>query len=164
MCLLKRHRETATVMLFVLCCDGAIAQPLTTARQALTIGVMPIVHLRVSGNPGPLIINDVRGGPATVSDGKTSYSIAANIDHLKIVASLKEAMPKGTQLLISMKSSKGISRGVVDISSALSPVDVVTGIRKGAERDQAITYTFAAGTAAGEIESGSRVVVLTLTE
>lgn len=151
-------------MLLVVCCEGAIAQPLNTARQALTIGVMPLVHLQVSGNPGPLIINDVRAESAMVSDDKTSYSMATNVDHMKIVASLREPMPNGTRLLISMKSSKGISRGLVDISNALSPVDVVTGIRKGAERDQAITYTFAAGTTAGEVESGSRIVVLTLTE
>ena len=151
-------------MLLVLCCNGAIAQPLNTARQALTIGVMPFVHLRVSGNPEPLIINDVRGGSAMVSDDKTSYSMATNVDHMKIVASLREPMPNGARMLISMKSSKGVSRGLVDISNALSPVDVVTGIRKGVERDQAITYALTASTAAGEIESGSRVVVLTLTE
>jgi hypothetical protein len=72
-------------------------------------------------------------------------------------------MPAGTTLSIDLQSTRGTSRGRVDISRATSPVEVVTNILRGAERDRRITYYFGAAAEAGEISHASRNVTLTLT-
>ena len=83
---------------------------------------------------------------------------------MKVVASINQQMPTGTQLMVALSSSKGNSVGTVDISNAMSPVNVVTGIRKGTEANQRITYIFAANATVGEIPQESRTITLTLTD
>jgi len=138
----------------------------TTATQALTLEVKPISKISVSGNPNSLLIADFAPGASTtsISDNSTRYDITTNLSSMKIVASISSQMPSGTQLLLRLESGKGSSAGTVDISDALSPVDVVQGIRRGTDTSQPISYVFAADASAGEIIPQSRTITLTLTE
>jgi len=136
-----------------------------SATQSLMLQVKPITKISVKGNPNPLIITDANSGnrPASVVDENTKYSLVTNMDNMKIVASISDRMPAGTKLIIKLASSRSKSVGSVDLSNASTPVDVVTGIRRGSEADQSISYTFAANSDVTEIPAQSRMITLTLT-
>ena len=135
-----------------------------TATQSVTLEVKAISKISVAGSLSPLIIkDDARGSNLTsISDENTKYSLTTNIDNMKIVASINDRMPVGTKLMIKLASSKAASNGTVDLSNAMAPVNVVTGIHKGSEIDQTISYTFAANADVNEISTTSRMVTLTL--
>jgi len=135
------------------------------ATQSVTLQVQAVTKIAVSGNPGAMIITDAIAGSdlTAVSDNSTSYSITTNTDNMKIVGSISAAMPAGTQLTLQLASSKGISLGSMDISNALSPVDLVTGVSKGSDQGQSISYVFSANADVPSIPSDSRVITLTLT-
>lgn len=137
----------------------------SSVTQSVTIEVKPITKISVSGSPNPLIISDAVAGSelTSVSDASTKYSLTTNLDNMKIVASISDRMPTGTKLMVSLSSRKGSSVGLVDLSGALTPVDVVTGISKCSEVNQSINYTFAANADVSQIPTQSRVVTLTLT-
>lgn len=136
-----------------------------TATQSITLEVKPISRISVAGNISPLIINDeVRGTDvSSISDENTNYSLTTNVENMKIVASINNRMPVGTKLMIKLASSKATSGGMVDLSDATAPVNVVTGISKISEKDQTISYTFAANADVNEIPTTSRTITLTLT-
>ena len=137
----------------------------SSATQSVTIEVKPITKISVTGNPNPLIISDAVPGSnlTSVSDANTNYSLTTNLDNMKIVASISGRMPAGTKLMIKLSSSKASSTGLIDLSGAVTPVDVVTGISKCSDVNQSIGYTFAANADVSEISTQSRVVTLTLT-
>lgn len=143
----------------------ALAQTGSSVVQTLNIEVKPITKLAVSGNPGALYITDASAGSdvLSVSDNNSNYSMMTNLDNMKIVASIDNPMPEGTRLMMKLESSKGSSSGLVDVSNAMSPVEVVTALGKGSDLNQSITYTFAANASVGQINVDSRVVTLTLT-
>jgi len=143
----------------------ALAQTGTSVVQTLNVEVKPITKIAVSGNPGALYITDTSAGSdvLTVSDNHSKYSMMTNLENMKIVASINSPMPDGTRLMMKLESSKGLSNGFVDVSSAMSPVEVVSGLGKGSDLDQTITYTFAANASVGQINADARVVTLTLT-
>jgi hypothetical protein len=143
----------------------AFAQTGSSVVQNLTVEVRPITKIAVSGNPGSLFITDAPHGAdvVSVSDNRSRYSMVTNMDNMKIVASISHEMPVGTKLMVKLESSSGLSNGAVDISNARAPVEVVTGLGRGSDLNQAITYTFAANTSVGSISADSRVVTLTLT-
>jgi hypothetical protein len=161
--------KTPSIKLSLIICllipSVALAQKESSVTQTLTIEVKPITKIAVSGNPGALFINDVNSSSdvLTVSDNKSKYSMMTNLDNMKIVASINDPMPSGTRLLLRLESSKGLSDGIVDVSSARGPVEVVTSLGKGSDLNQTITYTFAADASVGQITTDSRVVTLTLT-
>jgi hypothetical protein len=142
-----------------------LAQRESSVTQTLTVEVKPITKIAVSGNPGALLINDMNASSdvLTVSDNNSKYSMMTNLDNMKIVASINDPMPAGTRLLLKLESSKGLSDGLVDVSSARSPVEVVTSLGKGSDLNQTITYTFASDASVGQISTDSRVITLTLT-
>ncbi len=143
-----------------------VAQSGASVVQIVTVEVKPITKIAVNGNPGELTINGLLGDPnvLSVSDNNTRYSMLTNLDNMKIVASISDVMPEGTQLVIKLESSQGVSNGPVDISRARTPINVVTGINRGSVLNQSITYTFAANESVNEIDAQSRVITLTLTE
>jgi hypothetical protein len=145
---------------------AALAQGGSAVVQHLTVEVKPITKMAVSGDPGGLYITDTNAGSdvTTVSDNNSKYSMLTNLDNMKIVASINSAMPAGTKLMVKLESSKGFSNGFVNVSNALSPVEVVTALGKGSDLNQTITYAFAADATAGQINSDSRVITLTLTD
>jgi hypothetical protein len=134
-----------------------------TTTQSVTIEVKPITKIAVTGNPGPLFVTDSGSDGLVVSDNSTKYSMLTNLENMKIVASINGPMPQGTKLMVKLETSAGVSNGFVDVSNASSPVDVVTGINKGADKNQSISYAFAADPSVTQVNSDSRVVTLTLT-
>jgi hypothetical protein len=132
-----------------------------TATQSVILEVKPIAKIFVAGNPNPLIISDEFSG--SVSDDNTKYNIVTNVDNMKIVASINNPMPAGTKLMVKLSSSKATSAGLVDLSNALTPLDVVRGIGRGSDVDQSISYTFAANDNVDNLAIQSRMITLTLT-
>lgn len=161
----NRLTNISKMVLLVLASTGTIwAQAGTSSvTQTLTVEVKPITSLSVTGNPSPLLINDAGSGHVSVTDENTKYSLITNLDDMKIVASINDRIPAGTKLMVKLSSSKAASTGSVDLSSALSPVDVVTGLSKASDMNQSISYTFAANSDVSEIPTQTRVVTLTLT-
>jgi len=159
-------RAFKTSLLLLLCLPiVALAQTSSSVSQSVTVEVRPLTQIAVSGNPGPLFVTDMGSGSdaLTASDNSTKYSMLTNLENMKIVASINGPMPEGTKLMVKLETSAGFSNGFVDVSNASSPVDVVTGISKGSDRDQSITYAFAADPSVTQVNSDSRVVTLTLT-
>lgn len=156
-----------TGIAFVLLIESASAQ--ATATQTLTLSVNAIYKIATSGNPGPMTITTGTAGSdnlTAVTDNSTTYSITQNFGNtVKITANLNTTMPAGYTLKLALGSSKGTSAGSVDISNATSgsAVNVVTGIQKGADATQPISYTFSALASAGTLSSTAKTVTLTLT-
>ena len=151
--------------LLLIAASIACAQGSSVATQSLALEVKPITKIAVSGNPNALIITDALAGSGftSVQDENTTYSITTNMDNMKIVASISNGMPSGTRLQLRLASSAGFSKGMVDISNATSPVDVVTGVGRGNDTNQSIGYFFSANADVAAIPNDSRVVLLTLT-
>jgi hypothetical protein len=142
----------------------SLAQSSSSVTQSVTVEVRPLTQIAVSGNPGPLFVTDIGAGESlTVSDNSTKYSMLTNLENMKIVASINGPMPLGTRLMMKMETSAGQSNGFVDVSNASTPVDLVTGISKGSDRNQSITYAFSADPSVTQVNLDSRVVTLTLT-
>jgi len=157
---------TRSLLSLLLCLPiFALAQTNSSVTQRLTVEVRPITQIAVTGNPGPLFVTDMGSGSGalTVSDNSTKYSMLTNLENMKIVASINGPMPQGTKLMVKLETSAGLSNGFVDVSNASTPVDVVTGISKGSDRNQSITYAFAADPSVMQVNADSRVVTLTLT-
>ncbi len=153
-------------LLLALCSSTLYAQiSSSSASQQVTIEVKPVSKISVSGNPGPLVIQkDVSAAYTnSISDENTKYSLVTNVDNMKIVASINDRMPEGTRLMMKVTNDRASSSGLVDVSNATIPVDVVTGINKGRDVDQLISYTFAANEEVNEIQAQSRTITLTLT-
>ncbi|GJQ20765.1 MAG: hypothetical protein HBSIN02_11200 [Bacteroidia bacterium] len=136
-----------------------------TAQQSVSLEVKAVTKIAVSGNPGSLILSDAVAGASlmSVEDQSTSYSVTTNLDNMKIVVSIDNPMPTGTRLMVNVASTRGFSAGLVDISNATSPVDAVTGISRGSESAQPISYVFAADASVGSVPTQSRTITLTLT-
>ncbi|HTP79086.1 MAG TPA: hypothetical protein VMM57_01640 [Bacteroidota bacterium] len=147
--------------------ESAVAQ--ATATQNLNLAVNAIYKISTSGNPGALTITTGTPGSdnlTSVTDNSTTYSITQNYANtVKITANLDAALSSGYSLSINLASSKGTSAGAVDISNATSgsALSVVTGINRGADAGQMITYSFGANASAGTLSSTAKVVTLTLT-
>lgn len=137
----------------------------SVAAQSVTLQVQAVTKIAVSGNPGAMTITDAVAGSnlTAVADNSTNYSITTNTDNMKIVGSISAPMPAGTQLKIQLASNRGISLGSMDVSNALSPVDLVTGVNKGSDQNQSISYVFSANADVPSIPSDSRIITLTLT-
>jgi hypothetical protein len=158
--------STRTPLLLLLCLPiVALAQTNSSVTQSVTVEVRAITQIAVTGSPGPLFVTDMGPGSdaLTVSDNSTKYSMLTNLENMKIVASINGPMPQGTRLMVKLETSAGLSNGFVDVSNASAPVDVVTGINKGSDRNQSITYAFAADPSVTQVNSDSRIVTLTLT-
>jgi hypothetical protein len=144
---------------------AALAQTGSSVSQRVTVEVKPMTQIAVTGNPGPLFVTDMGSGSdaLSVTDNSTKYSMLTNLESMKIVASINGPMPQGTRLMVKLETNAGLSNGFVDVSNASTPVDVVTGINKGSDRNQSITYAFAADPSVTQVSADSRVVTLTLT-
>lgn len=154
------------MVLSAIALSNVCAQNGNSATQVLMMEVKAISTIAVSGSPNALIIHDFVPGAdqAVAQDENSSYSITTNRENMKVVVSIDQQMPSGTKLMVALSSSKGTSVGTVDISNAMSPLNVITGIRKGIEANQRITYLFAANATAGQVPQESRTITLTLTD
>ncbi len=165
---MKRMIVILTVaVLSVVFVQSAMAQ--ATANQTVTLAVNAVYKIATSGNPGALTITTGTAGVealTSVSDNSTTYSITQNVANtVKVTAHMDAVLGAGYSLLLNLASTKGTSAGDVDISNALSgsAVDIVTGISRGADAGQVITYTFSANASAGTLASTTKTVTLTLT-
>ena len=135
------------------------------ASQQVTLSVNQLALLNVSGDPGALVISagsflsdDLTG----VSNASTNYSILHNgAATSKITAGIDQGVRSSTSLYVRLNSNKGASAGEVNISNAVSAVDVVNNIGRGADNAKTITYRFEANAAAG-YGSETRTVTFTL--
>jgi len=140
-----------------------------TATQNVTLAVNSVYKIAVSGNPGAMTITTGTAGTdalTTVTENSTSYSITQNVgDAVKITAHIDATLSSGFTLKLNLASQKGTSAGDVNISQATSgsAVNLVTGIAKGADADQVISYKFSADASAGTLAPTARVITLTLT-
>ena len=162
---MKRFAILLAVVAFgLLLAQPALAQ---TAQQTLTLTVGSVADMDVSGNAISLTVDTYTMGsedltPAT--DASTTYNVLHNsATAKKITAGIDVAAPTGTTLEVNLASTKGSGGVDVDITNATTAVDVVTGIARGADNNQLISYTFSATTAANAF-SGNRVVTFTLTD
>jgi len=156
------------VSLLALCLllsQSSFAQP-PTATQTVSFVVNAVSKISVDADPPALTITEGTAGVdalTAVGDSSTSYSITHNnAAPLSITAQIASTMPSGVNLQIKLYSTKGTTSGHVDISSATTAVNVVTGIARGADANQQIAYILGANASAGTV-SDSRVVTLTLT-
>jgi hypothetical protein len=145
-------------------CAFSAAGQGNTASQVITLGVLPVIRLEVSSNPGSLVIRREGEEAASVRDATTRYSLLSNLDHVRISASISEPLPAGMHLKVWLEAKNGRSRGGVDISQALSPKELVADIRCGNEKSQCIVYDFSADAGGANLPLQSRVITLTVTE
>ena len=132
------------------------------ATQVVHFRVDAVSQLAVSGNPAPLVVSAAMAGqsPASASASTTTYAISTNESNQKIVASLDQSMPAGTNLEVTLAAPSGASsRGAIALVTSGS--DVVTGISTVASSALPITYRLSASPAA-PIASAARTVTFTI--
>ncbi len=136
----------------------------STATQTLQLSVLPVASLAVSGEPSLLAQATAAGEAILQTEDRTSrYRLSSNRPALKLSASMNEALPEGMRLLMKAASLRGSSIGPVEISGPM-PVTLVSGIAKGVEVDQEISYTLLVNTSIVSPTSAQRTVIITLSD
>jgi hypothetical protein len=135
-----------------------------SATQVITIGVRQVTRISLSGNQIALQIEREGRQSATMTDATATYSLVSNARRVKIAGSISAPLPEGTTLEIQLESSRGTSVGMVDITRATTPRDLVVGIVPGVESAQRITYAFSVKSGVKDVAQQSRVVTLTITD
>jgi len=164
---MKKSIVVAIIIGSAFAVQAAFAQ--STATQSVNLTVSTVYKISTSGNPAALTVTTGSAGTdalTSVSDNSTTYSITQNYGNaVKVTANLDAALQAGYTLTINLASTKGTSAGTVNISNATSgsALSVVTGINRGADAGQTISYTFSALASAGMLTSTTRTVTLTLT-
>jgi hypothetical protein len=165
-------KRLSTIMAILLALSMVfIAGPLMagdSARQTVSYEVNAINDISVSGDPAAMNVSTATAGsePDEVSDATTTYAITTNAGTgpKKIMASINTPMPDGVTLKINLAAPTGAtSSGDIDISNAITAVDVVTAINSIAESGKTITYKLSATLAASEV-SDSKTVTLTIVD
>jgi hypothetical protein len=162
-------KSIAFILVVTCACAVQTMTAQTTATQSVNLTVSTVYKISTSGNPSALVVTTGTAGTnalTSVSDNSTTYSITQNFGNtVKITANLDAALQAGYTLTVNLASTKGTSAGTVDLSNATSgsAASVVTGVNRGADAGQAITYTFSALASAGMLTSTTRTVTLTLT-
>ncbi|HEX7938307.1 MAG TPA: hypothetical protein VF483_04895, partial [Gemmatimonadaceae bacterium] len=139
---LRAARVLAGLVVLGIASGEATAQQ---ATQVVHFRVDAVSQLAVSGNPAPLVVSAAIAGqsPASATASTTTYAISTNESNQKIVASLDQQMPSGTNLEVTLAAPTGASsRGAVAL--ATSGADLVTGISTTAASDLPITYRLSA--------------------
>lgn len=150
-------RVISTVVLLACLTTAVLAQTSASHRLHLSSARLTGVHVTPpkpvsKPNPHAALIRDER---------ESMYTLATNADAPHIVASLDEPMPEGVRLTMQMSSAQGVSAGVVDLSHAIAPVEVVRNISRGRDVEQTIRYAIEATPA---VEPIQRRLTLTITE
>jgi hypothetical protein len=112
-----------------------LSQESHKATQAVTLEVKNVSKISIVSNFTPFVINGVRG----VANGIATYNVIANVDNSKIVATINKKINEA-KLTIALSSNNGISLGNVDLSNAISPVNVVIDMKKGTDLNQTISW------------------------
>lgn len=158
-------KRILAILFMLLIFTHAAAAQTATATQNVTVAVNSVTLMSVTGTVTLTIIAGTAGeNPlTTVSDGTSTYSITHNKGTAKkITASINSNLPTGIALKATLTSTKGTSAGQQPLSTVA--VEVVTGIAKGADKNQPITYELTANADAGELASAVKTVTFTLTD
>lgn len=142
---------------------ASVAGADTTANQTVSISVIDINSLSVSGNPGLLIVNTATAGlpPDVSTNATTTYNITTNSTGKKITAQIDTNMPNFVTLSVALVAPAGAtSAGTVALSTTAA--DVVTNVTKTIGSGLAITYTLTA-THKADVVTSSKTVTFTLT-
>jgi hypothetical protein len=159
-------RNSGYCVLFLLSATmlPALTRAQTTA-QRVSVSVSPIVVMSVFGEPGPLLIHGGQNQTTrTVEDASSYYNLTTNVPRVEITAVIDTPMPAGTSLRLLGEATLGMSSGSVDISTAKSPVVVISGINRGLENGQSLTYLFSADNDIENIPLQNRTVTLALVD
>ncbi len=135
------------------------------AVQNVAFAIRPITTMSISRSYVSLVIAPARGSSfrESIRDNSTQYRLLTNIDNLKISASIDKPMPRGSSLLIRLRSSNGMSQGAVDISRAMTSSEVVGGIGRGSDGAEPVEYTLIVGSESSDLRGNVRSVIFTLT-
>ncbi len=126
------------LLLALLCAASAPTGVRAQNGQAVSVGVSPILVMSVSGNPMLQIVDRTqRKGRVTLVDPTTFYNLTSNVDNVRLEAAIDMPLPPGVQLEVRLQSSLGQSLGWVPLTSAST---VLSGMQRGLENGQAITY------------------------
>lgn len=157
---------TAIIIALLLLLINTARGQSATATQGLTLAVSPVTLIAVNGGSLSLTINAGTAGEnalTAVNSTVSTYSITHNKGTVKkITGSLDSNLPTGISITANLASTKGSSAGAVTLST--TAVDLVTGISKGADKNQTVTYNFQANADAGELASVVKTVTYTLTD
>lgn len=119
----------------------------------------------VSSHPVPLILDrNMIAGRAVIRDESTFYNLTSNVDNVLIEVSLDRPMPPGTRLSVSVASSLGRSNGWVDVTRGGREVAAVTGMSRGLENGQTISFQLEVASHIGELDLEDRLLTITLTD
>jgi hypothetical protein len=143
----------------------AFAAAGSAAAQEQTVGyeVQAVSEISFSGSPSLVIGQATAGSGLTSASAGASYALTTNQSGMKITAQLGAALPDHVVLSVSLEApSGGTSAGTVALSDAVAK-DVVTGVSTVNESGLDVTYTLAAGVAAGVVPAGTVQVMYTVT-
>ncbi len=161
----------AAALLMVLVVGPAASQSapgsraLASGSHTVRIGVAPIMVMVVSSHPVPLILDrNMIAGRAVIRDESTFYNLTSNVDNVLIEVSLDRPMPPGTRLSVSVASSLGRSNGWVDVTRGGREVAAVTGMSRGLENGQTISFQLEVASHIGELDLEDRLLTITLTD
>ncbi|MET0398068.1 MAG: hypothetical protein ABW277_14810 [Longimicrobiaceae bacterium] len=141
----------------------AAAGSATAQEQTVGYEVQAVSEISFSGSPSLVIGQATAGTGLTSASAGASYALTTNQSGMKITAQLGAALPDHVVLSVSLEApSGGTSAGTVALSDAVAK-DVVTGVSTVNESGLDVTYTLAAGVAAGVVPAGTVQVMYTVT-
>jgi hypothetical protein len=116
--------------------------------------------MSVSGNPMLQIVDrSLRKGRVTLVDPTTFYNLTSNVDNVRLEAAIDMPLPPGVHLEVRLQSSLGQSLGWVPLTSTST---VLTGMQRGLENGQTITYRLVIEPHIGELPLQFRRVAFSL--
>jgi len=152
-------------MLLMLCIGTLNARAQSTSSHAVTIQINPISVIAVSGDPVPLYTDKASElDRESVQDATTFYNLTTNVEDVYISAELDFPMPEGTELWLSAESGLGRSNGDVQLSTSSSGVRIVSGLSRGFENGQILSYRFVSGEGVGYLPMQSRRVTIAIVD
>lgn len=170
----SRHMRAplaAAALLMVLATGTALSQQtpggriLATGSHTVHLGVAPITVLAVSGNPVPLILDrTMYSGSTVLRDESTFYNLTSNVDNVLIEVSLDRPMPKHMRLAVFFASTLGRSSGWVDVTRGGRETVVVSGMSRGLENGQTISYRLEIDGEVQEKDLENRLLTITLVD
>ena len=157
-----RSYTVTSLVLFGAVFGAPIGWSGNTATQTVSLEVLAINELAVSGSPSLMSIGTATAGsqPTPATNSATSYLITTNSPNRKIQAKVDSTLPANTSLVVSLAAPTGATP-VSNVALSTTDQDVVTGINTLIDAGKAISYQFNATVAAGLI-STSRTVTFTL--
>jgi hypothetical protein len=150
------------VLSAVLVVAAAASASAQTATQDITIDIVAINKVAITGGAHTMTINTATAGqaPDDVVWG-TTWAVTTNQTGAKITAELDSDLPSGVSLKVNLAQPTGAASNG-DVSLAQTAQEVVTGITTLNESGLALTYT-ASATALAGVQSVVRTVKYTVT-